>query len=279
MRRALIALVPLAACGAPEGTASPPTKTAEESVADLPQDPGLPGVTVEPVTPSMSADEAAAALSAALGSPPDSTETTAAYRMLMAQGDEYCPGNEYYITDIHLYGCDSSTGYHFAGISDWLEEEVDAGLNAWLEGVAGDFWIVTPDGELFEAGGHSVYISGDTFWMRELAGSWLWQGGDPWIASGFSGSLIIEEEYARGIRMSGGAQIQGVSWSATELMLPAGCDYGPVGRLGLRDPGGGWYTMVFEDCEPCATVMFEETELGEACVDFAPFLAAMEAMR
>jgi len=275
MRRTFLTLMCLVGCGAQSDAPKP----AVDDPVDLPEEPALPGVTVNPVSPSMDAEEAAAALSLALASPPDSVATTAAYRMLMEQGDEYCPGNEYYITDMHLYGCDASTGYHFAGISDWLEEEVDPRFDAWLEGVVGDFWIITPDGELFEAGGHSVSITGSTFWMRELAGSWLWQGGDPWIASGFSGSMILEEEYSRGIRLTGGAQIEGVSWSATDLMLALSCDYGPTGRLGLRDPGGGWYTMAFEDCDPCATVMFEETDLGRACVDFEPFLQVVEAMR
>ena len=253
MRRPLtllpVALLPVAVfvgCGGedkPVAAGTTPPSGASDVETELPEDPGLPEVEGDFVSPSMSAEEVADALTLALSNPPNSSDSTAAYRMLMTQGDDFCPGSEYFITDIRLYGCDASTGYFFAGVSDWLEEELDPELGLFLEGVAGDFWIITPDGELFEAGGHSVYMWSEHFWIRELGGSWIWQGGDPWIASGFSGSLTIEEDYRRGIRLSGGAQIQGVSWSATDLMFASACDYGPLDAsvCGTRGVGGiGW---------------------------------------
>lgn len=273
----------LALCACSSGDAphkAPAAELPEDSAASgLPEDPGLPDVAGSAVEPSLSAEEVAATLSEALGILPDPVAVTAAYAELMARGDDYCPGNLYNITDIHLYGCDSRTGYHYEGVSHWLAEPIDEETGAEMAGVAGDFWIRTPDGELFEAGGHSVTMTADAFWMRELAGSWVWEGGEPWMAAGYSGTLTLEEDASRGVRMSGGVQVLGVSWSATELMFASACGYGPEGRLGLRDSGGGWYALSFADCDPCATVTFEGAELGEACVDFGPFLAALEALR
>jgi hypothetical protein len=274
---AVVTSTTLVACGGEPASQSSAAAGHDDSPVAL-DDPGLPDVTVAPVTPSLSVDEVGEALTRALAMPPNSTRAIESYRMLMGMGDDWCPGNEYYITDTHLYGCHAETGYFYAGVSDWIDEIVDPPTNANMVAVAGDFWIETPDGKLFEGGGAVVYITGDGFWAREMYGSWLWEGGDPWLASGFSGVLSIEvmEEY--GIRVSGSAQIEGTSWSANELMLDNACDRGPSGQLGLRDPSGGWYTLDFTDCAPCATVQFEGAALGSTCVDFEPFIAAVEAM-
>jgi len=272
----------------PDSAADPSEVSQDTQTTDEPIDsgapeaddePSLPEVTIDPVTPSMTAEEAAAALSTALGTLPDGGEILAAYRMLMANGDEVCPGAELYITDDHLRGCEASTGYAYAGVTEWYEGPVDELSNGAIEGVAGDFWITTPDGLLFEGGGHSFLITGDDGWVQDLRGSWLWDGGEPWLAHGFSGTLKIDVLNENRIKMSGGAQVNGTSWFATNLRLKESCDYGPKGSLGIRDPSGGWYDMSFEDCDPCALVVFEETELGVACVNFAPFLAAVEGLQ
>lgn len=275
---AVVGIMVLAACADP--AKAPPDAAVSDTTdrPDLADDPGLPAVTVDPVTPSLTVEEVGATLTLALGNPPNSTRAIESYRMLMSQGDDWCPGNEYYITDIHLYGCEASTGYFYAGVSDWINEVVDPTANATMLAVAGDFWIVTPAGELFEGGGAVVYITGDGFWAREMYGSWLWEGGDPWIANGFSGVLSIEVMEEFGIRVNGSAQIEGTSWTANDLLFDHACDRGPAGQLGLRDPSGGWYTLDFADCDPCTTVRFEGEELGATCVDFGAFLAEVDAM-
>ena len=106
----------------------------------------------------------------------------------------------------------------------------------------------------------------------------MWEGRDPWLANFFSGVLSIEVMEEFGVRVNGSAQIEGISWSANELLFDHVCARGPAGQLGLRDPGGGWYTLDFADCNPCTTVRFEGEALGETCVDFAGFLAAVDEM-
>jgi len=236
----------------------------------------LPELAAEPVSPSLSASEVGAQLSAALAVPPHAAEVNAAYRMLLAQGDDICPGSELHLTDEVLHGCEAASGYSYAGVSHWFEDPIDGPIEGVATGVAGDFWITTPSGHLFEAGGHSVEVSGDGLRVDELAGSWLWEDGPDWLAEGYSGSLTIEHVGEVMLRVNGAATLLGISWSAHDLVLAERCDHGPTGSLGLRDPGGGWYELTFEDCAPCTQVRFGDTDLGETCVDFAPFVAAIE---
>jgi hypothetical protein len=255
---------------------SSPPSTTQSSSTDI-ETPDLPSVEQTWVEPTLTPEQVGTALGEALSTPPDPAAINSAYRFLMSQGDSVCPGNEENITDTWLYGCEAETGYSYAGVSSWIEEYPDEmpGTNL-LHGVSGDFWIEDPEGRRLEGGGHSIEVSGDAIWVGEMGGSWRWEGGDPWLVHGFSGSISIEFIPGLLAQMNGAADISGTHIAATDLSLYASCDYGPSGSLSLRDSGGGWYTMIFSDCDPCTTISFEGEAHGEACVDFTGFIQALE---
>jgi len=258
------------------GCASPSGGGKSSPVVDT-GGPALPEVEASTATPSWTAEDVGARLSDALSVPPLGGDALFAYLDLMSRGDEECPGNVHHITDTWLHGCTASTGYSYAGVSEYFEDPVGEPFPATVYGVAGDFWIITPEGSLFEAGGHAVEVAGDALWVSEVAGSWLWEDGPGWLASGFSGTLVLEKVEGIHARVHGAAQVQGTSWSANELILGPSCGLLPMsGRLGLRDPSGGWYTLPLERCDPCGTVSFEGEVLGEACVDFTGLHAILE---
>ncbi|MGB0637932.1 MAG: hypothetical protein ACPGTU_01285 [Myxococcota bacterium] len=263
-------LLLIAACG------NTPPQNPSNQASSL-ETPDLPSVEQTWVQPTMTPQQVADAMSEALSTPPDPGAINTAYRFLMTQGDSVCPGNDENITDTWLYGCDAETGYSYAGVSSWIEEVPDEmpGMTL-LQGVSGDFWIEDPDGQRLEGGGHSVEVASDSIWVGDMGGSWRWAGGDPWLSHGFSGSISMEFIPGLVAQMSGAADINGTHIAASELSLNASCDYGPSGSLSLRDPNGGWYTMHFTECDPCASVTFEGEEHGESCVDFTGFIQALQ---
>lgn len=238
--------------------------------------PGLPNIEQELVEPSLSPTQVAEELSIALTDLPDPEEVIATYLTLMSQGDETCPGSEHIITDTWLYGCDATTGYSYAGVSDWLEGTFDqAGQVLELTGVAGDFRIDQPDGVRMDVGGHAIALSNSNMWIGELVGSWRFGQGSPWLAHGYSGHLVVEVIRDTMSRVRGAINVNGTHLAARDLVLMATCGYGPTGGLSLRDANGGWYRMDFTECNDCASVTFEGTEIGEACVDFGPLVETL----
>ena len=240
--------------------------------------PSLPDIDSDWVEPSLTPSQVAEQLTQALTDLPDPEEAIATYLALMTQGDDTCPGSEHIITDTWLYGCDATTGYSYAGVSDWLEGTFEQGGQVLeLNGVAGDFRIDHPDGHRLDVGGHAVALSNPNMWIGELVGSWQFGQGSPWLVHGYSGHLVVEVIADTMSRVRGAINVNGTHLAARDLVLVAGCGYGPVGGLSLRDANGGWYRMDFTECNNCATVQFEGTDIGEACVDFEPLVATLGA--
>lgn len=235
--------------------------------------PALPDIEQTAAQPTMTADEVARTIELALSSPPDPDEIIEAYLWLMSQGDDVCPGDEHNITDLWLYGCDALTGYSYAGVTDWLDMPFDeGGMSGSIMGIAGDFWIDTPEGDQLEAGGHSMKAFNPTLLVSEIAGSFRWSGGSDWLSSGYSGNLTQEYVVGAYVAFRGAANINGVHIAGHELTFPEGCNGQPVGGVSLRDPSGGWYRLDFDVCDSCTEVVFEGTPVGEACVDFSNYI-------
>ncbi len=254
------------------GAASKPAPPVDETQP-------LPTFAAPAQQPSWSAQEVGDALTRALSAPIDPGAVHDAYFDLMGRGDAACPGNPTQLTDAVLYGCDAESGVHYAGITEWFEEPMDGPVPVMVRGLAGDFWIDAPEGVSLEGGGHCVEVRGDGVWVAEMAGSWIWGGGDDWLADGFSGQLTIEAIAGVYVLVDGAAHTSGTHWMASDLRLADACGSGPEGTLGLRDPNGGWYQLTFEDCDPCGTLTFANEAIGTACVDFAPFLVALDDRR
>ncbi len=236
-------------------------------------EPDLPTVNAEPLQPTWTADHVAERLTEALGTIPNPAEVFQTYGELMRQGDGRCPGSETIIVDTWLYGCDASTGYSYAGVTDWLTGEYEvAGQWLELEGVAGDFWIDTPEDHRLEGGGNAVVLTNGDIWIGELAGSWQYTGGTDWFAHGFSGTMSLQLFPGLFTLLRGAIDVRGTHLAMHDLMLPITCDGGAQGALSLRDPNGGWYRLSFENCSPCGELAFEGKAIGEACIDFEPFM-------
>lgn len=233
----------------------------------------LPDIGTTPVEPSLSAEAVADAMGLAMGRMPNPAEAFDLYQNLMTQGDEVCPGSEQVIVDTWLYGCDASTGYGYAGVTEWLTGEYDVmGQALELQGVAGDFWIDTPDGDRLEAGGNAVVLTNGSIWIGDLTGSWRYSAGSPWLAHGFSGTVAVQILPGLMVGAEGAMNVQGTHVAMHELTLPEICNGGAQGGLSLRDANGGWYRIEFEECTACGSLSFEGAAMGEACVDFTPFL-------
>ena len=265
----------LLACSSGEFPTTEANNTLAPTVEDsgLPE-PDLPSVDTEALTPTWTADQVAAQLTEALGGIPNPAEVFETYGTLMQQGDSRCPGSETIIVDTWLYGCDATTGYSYAGVTDWLTGEYEvAGQWVALEGVAGDFWIDTPEGHRLEGGGNAVVLRNGAVWIGELAGSWQYTGGSDWFAHGFSGTMSLQVFPDLFTLLRGAIDVMGTYLAMHDLLLPAACGGGAQGELSLRDPNGGWYRMSFADCSDCGSIAFEGKTIGEGCVDFEPFSA------
>ena len=243
-------------------SATPPLPDIEETVAES----------------TMTMAEVISAIEAALLTPPRPQDVTDAYIHLMSLGDEECPGDPENIMDQWVYGCDAETGYSYAGVTDWFTEATEeTGEMGTLIGLRGDFWIDTPAGHQLEGGGHAVTVSAPGMWVGEIAGSWAWTDGPDWIAGGYSGNLRQEVFAGAFVGFSGAANIMGTHIAGHDLILPDLCPGKAIGGLSLRDPSGGWYRMDFSECSSCAEMYFEGTPMGEACVDFNPYIDTIKA--
>jgi len=239
--------------------------------------PALPDIDQSPAQSTMTAEEVVTAIETALRTPPRPSDVTDAYIHLMTLGDDECPGDTENIMDQWVYGCDAATGYSYAGVTDWFSDEYEhLGQLGDLVGLAGDFWIDTPEGHQLEAGGHCVTVTAPGIWIGEIAGSWTWTDGPEWVANGYSGNLR-QEIYSGGfISFSGAANILGIHITGHNLVLPDACPGKALGGISLRDPSGGWYRMDFEECTNCAELHFEGAPMGEVCVDFSGYIEIMK---
>lgn len=240
--------------------------------------PTLPDIEQSVAEATMTLAEVVSSIETALLTPPRPRDVTDAYIHLMSLGDDECPGDPENIMDQWVYGCDAATGYSYAGVTDWFtEESEDIGDMGTLTGLAGDFWIDTPTGHQLEGGGHAVTVNTPGMWVGEIAGSWAWTGGPEWIASGYSGNLRQEVFDGGFVKFSGAANILGTHIAGHDLVLPDFCPGKAMGGLSLRDPSGGWYRLDFSDCTHCAEMYFEGAPMGEACIDFVPYIDIMKA--
>ena len=269
----------LLACAASE----PEPQHVDRTVADPPVSdpaattPTLPDIEQSPAQSTMTREEVVSAIETALSTPPKPSDVTDAYIHLMSLGDEECPGDPENIMDQWVYGCEASTGYGYAGVTDWFGDDYEyLGREGELIGLAGDFWIDTPDGHQLEAGGHAVVVTGPGIWVGEIAGSWTWTDGPEWVSSRYSGNLRQEVYAGAFVSFTGAADIMGTHIAGHDLVLPRSCEGLATGGISLRDPSGGWYRLDFENCTRCAELTFEGTPMGEACIDFSEYISIMQ---
>jgi hypothetical protein len=208
----------------------------------------------------------------------------ATYLDLLERGDESCPGgNQLDGTDPR--GCTAVSGVHFAGLSTWFEEtSADEDTTHFSWNLTADFAITTPEGQVFEGGGSAQAAgvidagSNSASWTGRLEGSWRLTGGDGWLEGGVSTVADIEVgQNAQGTRVlvDGGVTVHSVALDADSLVLDPAVGSHPQGTLSVRDPGGGWWAVVFQDpSSACGQVSWQNQKAGEICPDLAGALLA-----
>lgn len=210
------------------------------------------------------------------------------YLSLMRAGDADCPGAD--ATDIvnppvPLSGCESSTGYFYAGAATYLEKDdmVETEEGTWvgllgMEMPLADFQIVTPEGDTFGVGGTFSYTGtrssmGEETWIGRLKGSWIYPPAGGWLGAGVSMVFTYEGSAnatdGSSTTLDGGLTIGGRTIEFEDFIFPPGaCMDAPYGVIYVRQDDGYRYRIEFpDDCSGCGTAVFnDDEEVGQVCL-------------
>lgn len=217
--------------------------------------------------PTLGAAEVAAEAQAALDvGLPDPDHLIYWLGWLFEQGIEgECPHMEGTYAMLSTFsGCLSGTGWFFAGLT--LFETVEDGWE-----LTGDGYAVDPQGEPFLLAGYVRSYRYEDGWAARYGGMWGYTGADGWVAA--VPDLVLEtSEEAGVVRLEGGygpgdAAVYFDDVSVGETL---------GGRMGVRDPGGGWYWFEV-GTDGCGEVDWYGEALGEACVDLRGAVEDLQA--
>ena len=221
--------------------------------------------------PSLTAEEVGAALDAllALGLP-DANSIAVQYMAMFSGRDNNCPGNDGYTLPGNFRGCETNSGWIYAGVagleyqSDGNSLTIDMTGDCWISDAQGDTWVgageVTYDGTWdegvatweAEVYGTFGYPDADQAWLAEVPSQVFWtsgQNGDDWWLD-WQGSLSTDD---------GAYYLEDGSFGAA-------C--GASGTLSLRGEQGYWYELVLDDgCDGCGQVSWGDEALGSVCVE------------
>ncbi|MCB9745615.1 MAG: hypothetical protein H6741_21595 [Alphaproteobacteria bacterium] len=285
-------LLLLACAGAPP--APPEDSDAPESVTPWEYE-------AESQGPSLSASEVEALAASRVGLllSIDPFPLYEAYNLAMSGQTRDCPGT-WEIAGVYGWGttCTAETGWRYDGRSQGLY-----GPNIVFDGepylqfgsLLSNAEIQSPDGEVLSLVGY-----GD-LWERALEdesvnlyayflGEFSWTGlpePDHWLRQDLSLALISESQRApdgaRWWRLDGGVNPltdpDNITLSARDLLASSesACQAEPGGALVLNVGEGERYVLRFHGgpdadmsaCDGCAELLFEDSPLGEACVDLS----------
>ncbi len=121
-------------------------------------------------------------------------------------------------------------------------------------------------------------------WTSRIAGTFSYEGSDTWLGGSLRPHLDLsitldQLDQAREATINGGVtgleSAAEAAWFHEVLSLEASsCPEEPEGTLLVRDTAGGWYELAFDDtCDGCGAVLFDGTDIGEACIDIGPLHA------
>jgi hypothetical protein len=201
---------------------------------------------------------------------PDPLSVDVLYTSLFVYGDGQCPGPMGYSVSTPFQGCQSTTGWEFAGYVEYTSVEEPRSLL-----LQSDVTITSPEGERYVGAGKIDYASDGDTWTSQLTGTWGMPGAEGWLDL-VTGVAIWSTWDGATLTAFGGYQgaedevyLEDVVWGGGAL----------AGTLSLRDPSGYWYDLVLGD-GGCGEVSFEGEALGEGCVNLDATLDAYaEAMQ
>jgi hypothetical protein len=243
----------------------------------------------ENADPEWTASDVETAIGAALAHGfPDPYTPRDAYISMFSGRDNQCPADSDYSLNGSFNGCVSSTGYLFAGTSDY--EGPLAGQKGPFY-LVGDCYIVDDADQWFVGGGDLKVerASGPGTWPEvvtgTLMGSWSYDGSSGWLGEGSTQSLWITSESQIStweLELNGGFSTGAHHVSFSGLRFDsASCGGHATGTLSVRSPVGQWYDLDFgAGCDGCGTTTWQGQEIGEACVDLRDHAEALhETMR
>jgi hypothetical protein len=115
----------------------------------------------------------------------------------------------------------------------------------------------------------------------EVGGTWRAVGEPGLLGEGVSAQLRVE-------LTDGGGQLQASidgSWGAAgraisfeQARLDVACGPGLRGRIGVRDPNGGWWTWRSETCDGCGLIAYEGGSTEAACLATPGLAQALTTM-
>lgn len=234
---------------------------------------------ITPATPVWGAADFALALEDAARQPvPDPYAFRELYLGLLSAGDATCPGTDDDLgqPEVTLQGCTSDSGLHYAGISSWEDQQMDAEVHSF-QLLNGDFTI-TSDETLSVGGRLGLFAfnqpNGDLMASLRVSGTFVLAGAeDPWLAAG--GGTVLEADLSRtngatSVLLDASLSL-GRPFHASGLTLGGSC--GADGTVQIRGPDALWYRAELEcGCGP-ATV--DGLELGTVCPDLDPLRVSL----
>jgi hypothetical protein len=262
----------------PAGGVSPEDLERLDALLQCPGEAANPPVN-EPDTPVWSAEDFTLALEDAARQPvPDPYAFRELYLGLLQAGDANCPGTDDDLgqPEVTLQGCTSTSGIHYAGISSWEDQQMDAEVQSF-QLLNGDFTITST--ETLSVGGRIGLFAfnqpnGDVMASLRVSGTFVLDGADdPWLAAG--GGTVLEADLNR---VNGATTVEldaslslGRPFHATGLALGGSC--GAEGAVQVRGPDALWYWADLE-CG-CGMATVSGAELGTVCPNLDPLRVSL----
>lgn len=266
-----------AAQTAPTGEAAPSAPAQGEATPPSgefrppPSDSGSPLVEAYPAPPaSRDATETTLALQGALSGPlAEPFVLVGAYLETLGHGSPDCPLLDGVSMLVDHSGCDTPEGWNFAGFSGF-EERRSGGYRLDL---STDLEIRRPDGTRFAASGRlSVRIAGSGQILFAARGDYVDEARADLLGQGWRPYFLLEVASDGTGTLDGPLHLHGEDLAFESVSFGPSCPAG-AGRLGLRDPAGGWWWTTL-DCSGCGTLIYEDdTDSSEICLDLSLPLA------
>jgi hypothetical protein len=234
------------------------------------------GAWIDPGSPVWTAEEAGAALEAALeGGIPNAIPIRDAYEELMTWSDSSCPLKDDE-DDIGAQGewqgdCTSIAGVRYHGLSQYFEEHTDM---SWVIHALTNYTITEVDGrELMGAGtlelDGSVDETGTYQWTSATGGVFHRDDDPTWLGAEAEVGLFViasDGEDTSRFQLDGGIGNPAADIMFTGLVTDTTvCSGDPMGLIGVRDPGGHWFSVTLSECGGCGPFTWHGQDQGELC--------------
>ena len=196
------------------------------------------------------------------------------YVEALSHRDESCPSllAENSIIGTWEGGC-SSSSHHFYGTGIFVEIENSAPEIPYEMALQTSFEISDTEENTFISGGIATRFEmdrGSEYIIEEaIGGTYQHEASAGWLGIGITSSLqverAIESNGSRGY-LDGGVGYPELSIQFSMLQYDTSECTSPFGALSIRDPSGYWFEATFEDCSGCATLLWNDTNMGDFCV-------------